>query len=72
MRLFHTHVYQQSGLNLFCVCGSIKKLECPHKWKVHNKQLVRLMNGNGQELQTLICESCGKITFINTTTGQQE
>ena len=69
--MFHKHEFKKSGLNLWCKCGKTKELKCPHTWKVHYDGSVMTMGvaGNGQRIQTLICE-CGEIRHINLTLGK--
>lgn len=67
--MFHKHKFQKDGLNLWCECGEIKKLDCPHKWKVHNTENITTPYNREQKQQILICENCGKIKSVNLTTG---
>ena len=70
--MFHKHKFIKEGLNLYCECGKIKKLDCCHKWKVHYEDITTTGNGKHQVQQCLICENCGKIKFLNLTTQTTE
>ena len=68
--LFHRHNFKKDGLNLWCSCGKIKKLDCCHKWKVHNTEDITSSNiynnlKTEKRIQTLICENCGEIKKID-------
>ncbi len=74
--MFHKHKFIKDGLNLWCECGEVKKLDCPHKWKVHSQESIQRQLSPGcsrewvdQKQQILICEVCGKIKSVNLTTG---
>jgi len=66
--MFHKHKFIKEGLNIYCECGVFKKLDCCHKWKIHDEDTVMTINKVNQRQQCLICEKCGKIKFINLTT----
>lgn len=88
MAIFCKHNYlntQNSPDVIYCMhCGKVKqlpKVECKHKWKVHNEQVITRQamrfgvpvgEGCDHNVQTLICESCGKIIYINLVTGERK
>lgn len=80
--MFCNHEFKQGTNVLFCIkCGKVKQIECQHKWKVHSQQETCDFNRRHddwyatkivQTIQTLICESCGKIISVNLTTGERK
>lgn len=67
--MFHKHKFIKDGLNLWCECGEVKKLDCSHKWKIHNTEKILTSKDCEQNQQILICENCGKIKSVNLITG---
>ena len=69
---FHKHDFQEKGNNLWCKCGKIQKLECGHYWKVHHEETITVMGMYKHAVQTLICEKCGEIRYVDFTSGIQK
>lgn len=67
--MFHKHNFKKEGLNIWCECGKIKKLNCSHDWVVHSEKNIRLHTGEIQIQQILKCK-CGKLKSLNLTTGE--
>lgn len=74
--IFCRHSYVAFLNGCFCVkCGKTKIFPCRHKWTVHNSQRISQFTRGvsfEQEAETLICDNCGKIEFINLTTGEKK
>lgn len=81
MKIFHKHKFQKDETRgiLWCECGKIKTLPeetCKHKWKIHKSmditEINKLTNATKEfTIETLICEKCGEIKFINITEGKE-
>ena len=65
------HEFVEKGNNLYCKkCGKYIRMICDNKWKIHvEKEVTLKMTGVHHSMQTLICERCGKIKFLNLTAG---
>lgn len=64
--MFHKHKFQKDGLNLWCECGAIKKLECSHKWKVHatccNADIEKIKSGEKETYEKIATQyNCEQI-----------
>jgi len=73
--MFHKHEFTLRGNSLWCKCGKVRNLPCCHKWEVHRDQTIEQYIGAGkvpQSAQTLICETCGQIQYLNLTTGERK
>ena len=72
--MFHKHNFKESTNKriLYCECGKIKEIPCNHKWEVKSTQQVEIMRTNIHIQEIWVCENCGEIKSINTTTGVVE
>ena len=57
------------------ICNVFAQPSCRHIWRKHDERTVIKMRYNNDEykqhIETLICESCGKIIRVNLTTGEK-
>ena len=69
--IFCKHNFIKEKNNLFCnKCGKYVRMKCDHKWKsVHNDNITTHIGGV-HVIETLICEICGHILFVNHTTQE--
>lgn len=75
MRWFqrHKHEYKQSGITLWCTCGSIKNITCGHKWKLEQHTPITMQTIGGvsdQDIRRYSCTICGGSFIVNDTTGR--